>query len=335
MITLKKLAQELNVSVSTVSKALHDNSEISQNTIDKVKDLAVLRNYIPNQAAINLKRRKTKTIGVIVPDILNHFFAKVLHGIEKQASKQGYSIITCISNELYEKEKRSLELLSNGSVDGFILSVAEETQTKNKTDHFTKAFHDKLPILMFDRVINSISCDKIIVDDFNSAFEATNYLFNEGRKHIALINGIKELCVGKLRAQGYKNAVEQAKLYKNKPLIFNIDNIENIEIEIETFLKTNPTIDGIVAIDNTSGVIALNKALKLKKKIPKDISIIGFSDDNVLKFTNPKLSTIAQHPIKIGVASVKLIIDRIENETSVSKTTKMIKTELVLRETTM
>lgn len=335
MITLKKLAQELNVSVSTVSKALHDNSEISQNTIDKVKDLAVLRNYIPNQAAINLKRRKTKTIGVIVPDILNHFFAKVLHGIEKQASKQGYSIITCISNELYEKEKRSLELLSNGSVDGFILSVAEETQTKNKTDHFTKAFHDKLPILMFDRVINSISCDKIIVDDFNSAFEATNYLFNEGRKHIALINGIKELCVGKLRAQGYKNAVEQAKLYKNKPLIFNIDNIENIEIEIETFLKTNPTIDGIVAIDNTSGVIALNKALKLKKKIPEDISIIGFSDDNVLKFTNPKLSTIAQHPIKIGVASVKLIIDRIENETSVSKTTKMIKTELVLRETTM
>ena len=266
MITLKKLAQELNVSVSTVSKALHDNSEISQNTIDKVKDLAVLRNYIPNQAAINLKRRKTKTIGVIVPDILNHFFAKVLHGIEKQASKQGYSIITCISNELYEKEKRSLELLSNGSVDGFILSVAEETQTKNKTDHFTKAFHDKLPILMFDRVINSISCDKIIVDDFNSAFEATNYLFNEGRKHIALINGIKELCVGKLRAQGYKNAVEQAKLYKNKPLIFNIDNIENIEIEIETFLKTNPTIDGIVAIDNTSGVIALNKALKLKKR---------------------------------------------------------------------
>ena len=188
---------------------------------------------------------------------------------------------------------------------------------------------------MFDRVINTISCDKIIVDDYNSAFEATNYLINEKRKHIALISGIKELSVGKLRTQGYIKAIEQSEGYKKEPLVLNIQSIKDIEQEIEDFIKTHPSVDGIVSIDNTSGVIALNKALKLKKAIPKKMSIIGFSDENVLKFTNPKLSTIAQHPIDLGVSSVNLLIEKIKGQKDKNITTKVIKTELLLRETTL
>ncbi len=335
MITLKDLAKELNVSVSTISKALKGSSEISKETITKVKELAKRHNYVPNKTALNLKSQKTKTLGVILPDILNHFFAKALYGIEKQAAKQGYQIITCISNENYQKEKDSIALLSNGSVDGFILSVAEETQLLNKVDHFTKAINDKLPIVMFDRVANTVICDKIIVDDFNATNQATKYLLNENRKNIALISNIKNLSVGKLRTEGYKDAILTSKNYDANPLILNIQNSENIEEEVEQFLKANPAIDGIVSIDNTSGVVALNKMHALQKKVPEEVSIIGFSDENVLQLTTKKLSTIAQHPIDIGSSAVALLIAKLEKKQYHKVVTKTINTELILRQTTL
>ena len=138
MVTLKQLAKELNVSISTVSKALNNSEEIGEETVRRVKELAELYNYKPNKVALSLKNNKTKTIGVIIPNILNRILAKVLFGIETEAAKHGYNIITCISNESLEKEKQSLQLLANGSVDGFILSVAEETQVNNEIEHFKK-----------------------------------------------------------------------------------------------------------------------------------------------------------------------------------------------------
>jgi len=159
MITMKELASKLNVSVSTVSKALNDSPEISPNTIKRIKELANLYNYKPNRIALNLKTSRTKTIGVVIPDILNPFFAKVLLGIESEAAKLGYNIITCLSNEVMQKEKDSLSLLSNGSVDGYILSVSEETQTHNTSDHFEYYINEGLPIVMFDRVVENIDCD--------------------------------------------------------------------------------------------------------------------------------------------------------------------------------
>jgi len=335
MVTLKKLAQELNLSVSTVSKALHDNEEISAETIKRVKALAKLYKYRPNKAALNLKRSSTKTIGVIIPSILNHFFAKVLLGIEKEAAKQGYSIITCLSNETYKKEVNSLELLSNGSVDGFILSVSEETQAEKKHSHFIETINQGFPIVMFDRVVEKMHCDKIIINDFEAAQNATKKLLSEGRKNIALISDIRELSVGKLRTNGYTQALENDSRYTNEPLIFIVQDSKNIEKEIDAFLESNKSIDGIVAIDNTSGVIALNKVLRQGKNVPKDLSVIGFSDINVLPFTNPKLSTVAQHPLDIGKASVKLMVDRLKQKTRVKPTTKIVETELILRETTL
>ena len=335
MVTLKHLAEQLNVSVSTVSKALHNSNEISPETIDRVKALATHLNYKPNKLAVSLKNSKSNTIGVIIPNILNHFFAKALYAIEMEATKMGYNIITCVSNELKSKEENSLQLLSNGSVDGFIMSLAEETQIIDKTDHITAILRQELPIVLFDRVSDQINCDKVIIDDFGAAYEATNHLVNEGRKHIALIGNIEELSVGKLRTNGYLKALEEASDYQTEPIVISIKRNDNIENQIENLLTNHTKVDGVVAIDNVSGVITLQKAIKLKRKVPKELSIIGFSDENVLQFTDPKLSSISQHTFDIGKAAVNLLVARIDKKNSLEATTKTIKTQLVLRGTTL
>ncbi|WP_298894987.1 LacI family DNA-binding transcriptional regulator [uncultured Psychroserpens sp.] len=334
MVTLKQLAEQLNVSVSTVSKALHDSDEISPDTIERVKALAKFLNYKPNKLALSLKNSRTNTIGVIIPNILNHFFAKALYAIEMQASKQGYNIITCVSNEMQSKEINSLQLLSNGSVDGFILSLAEETQVANNVDHINEILQKDIPVVLFDRVSEDINCDKVIIDDFGAAYEATKHLLSEGRQHIVLVSNIDELSVGKLRTNGYLAALNESIDYKNEPSIITIENDKSIEDGVDQLFNKYQSVDGIISIDNTSGVIALQKALKLNYNVPKDLSIIGFSDENVLQFTNPKLSTISQHTVDIGKASVKLLLNRLKDKGTTKKTTKTIKTNLILRETT-
>nr|WP_321228016.1 LacI family DNA-binding transcriptional regulator [uncultured Psychroserpens sp.] len=334
MVTLKHLAEQLNVSISTVSKALHDSNEISPDTIERVKALAKFLNYKPNQLAVSLKNSKTNTIGVIIPNILNHFFAKALFAIEQEATKQGYNIITCVSNEKHSKEINSLQLLSNGSVDGFIMSIAEETQVANKVDHINAILNQNIPIVLFDRVSDDINCGKVIIDDFGAAYEATKYLLSEGRKNIILLSRIDELSVGKLRAKGYLKALDDDTTYKEKPNCITISHDESIEERIEALLTKNKKIDGIVAVDNTTGVIALHKALKLNINVPKDLSIIGFSDENVLQFTDPKLSTVSQHTLDIGKASVEMLINKLKDKSSVQNTTKTIKAKLILRGTT-
>lgn len=334
MITLKELAKKLNVSISTVSKALNDSCEISEETIKRVKEVAAIYNYSPNKVALSLKNSKTKTIGVIIPNILNHFFAKVLYGIEKEASKRGYSLITCISNELYDKEVNSLNLLANGSVDGFIMSIAEETQIQQKSDHFKSILDRKLPIVMFDRTSEKVDCDKVIIDDFQATYKVTKHLIDEGRQQIVLINNIEELSVGKLRTKGYLQAIEDENNYKNAPLVVNISKADNLEIAVDSIFETYKNVDGIIAIDNVSGVIALNKAKKRGYAIPENLSIIGFSDENILQFTTPKLSTVSQHSQDIGAASVRLLVKRLESKDKIEPTTKIIDVSLHLRETT-
>ncbi len=334
MVTLKQLAEQLNVSVSTVSKALHNSEEISKDTIQRVQDLAKHLNYRPNRMALSLKSNKTKTLGVIIPSVLNHFFAKALYAIETEASKQGYNIITCVSSELLSKEKNSLQLLSNGSVDGFIMSLAEETQVKNKTDHIALLLKQNIPVVLFDRVSDHIDCDKVIIDDFGAAYEATKHLLDEGRKYIVLISDIEELSVGKLRTNGYLKALSEASDYTEAPVVISVTKDDDLEEMIDSLFALNKKVDGILSIDNTSGVVALHKAIKKGYQVPKNLSIIGFSDDNVLPFTDPKLSTISQHTLEIGQAAVKLLIDRLDNKSSEGPIIKTIKTKLILRETT-
>ncbi|UFH47549.1 LacI family transcriptional regulator [Flavobacterium galactosidilyticum] len=333
--TLKQIAKELNVSVSTVSKALNDSPEISELTKVKIKEYAKLKNYKPNVIGLNLKNRKTKTIGVIIPNILNSFFAKVFSGIEKVADEKGYNVIMCISNESLKKEMHTLEMLSNGTIDGFIVSVSEEAQKKHQYDHFSTIINDGTPIVMFDRIAEDIDCDKVIVDDFDSALDSTQHLINLGCKNIALLSSIDNLSVGKLRAEGYLKALEVNKIAIKNDIILRTDSEDDLNEKIENFNDDN-TIDGIFALDETDSVAALKFGLKKGYKIPEELSIIGFADGILAsRRLSPRLTTVSQHGIEIGEVAAKLLIDRLESkEEHIPYETKVIKTKLKEREST-
>jgi LacI family transcriptional regulator len=333
--TLKQIAKELNVSVSTVSKALNDSPEISDQTKIKIKEYAKLKNYKPNVIGLNLKNRKTKTIGVIIPNILNSFFAKVFSGIEKVADEKGYNVIMCISNESMDKEAHTLEMLSNGTIDGFILSVSEEAQKRHEYAHFSAIINDGTPIVMFDRIAEGIECDKVIVDDFDSAFNSTKRLIDLGCKNIALLSSIDNLSVGKLRVDGYLKALEDNNIPLNENIILRKESEEDLRRCVEAIFDNN-TIDAVFALAENDSVAALKIGIEKGYKIPEELSIIGFADGILAsRRLTPSLTTISQHGVEIGEVAAKLLIDRLESkEEDIPYETVVIKTKLKEREST-
>ena len=333
--TLKQIAKELGVSVSTVSKALNDSPEISEQTKVKIKEYAKLKNYKPNVIGLNLKNRKTKTIGVIIPNILNSFFAKVFSGIEKVADKKGYNVITCISNESLEKEIHTLEMLSNGTIDGFILSVSQEAQKLQDYSHFSAIINDGTPIVMFDRIADEVECDKVVVDDFDSALNSTQHLINLGCKNIALISSVDNLSVGKLRADGYLKALKDNNIPVNEKIILRTDSEDDMKAKIDAIFDNK--IDAIFALDENDSVAALRVSLKKGYKVPEEISIIGFADGILAsRRLSPSLTTVSQHGIEIGEVAAKRLISRLEEKEgeTTDYETIVIKTKLKEREST-
>ena len=333
--TLKQIAKELDVSVSTVSKALNDSPEISEQTKTRIKEYAKLKNYKPNVIGLNLKNRKTKTIAVIIPNILDSFFAKVFSGIEKIADKKGYNVIMCISNESLEKEVRIIDMLSNGTIDGFILSISEEAQKLKEYNHLKDVINEGTPIVMFDRIVDEVACDKVIVDDFDSALNATQHLINTGCKNIALFSSVDNLSVGKLRAEGYLQALKNNNITINPNLIIRTDSESDLKNKIETVFDTNK-IDGIFAVVENDSVAALRISQKKGYKVPEEVSIIGFADGILAsRRLSPSLSTLSQYGVEIGEAAAKLMIDRLESkEENLPYETLVIKTQLREREST-
>lgn len=309
--TLKQIANELGVAVSTVSKALSDSPEISESTKQRIQEYATLRNYKPNALAQRLKSQQTKTIGVVIPNILNPFFAKVFSGIEKAANERGYTVITYISNESFTKEKQALDLLSNGVVDGFILSVAEESQRKNLTQHFQHVLRDGLPIVMFDRALLDVKCSLVVVDDVEACKEAVTYLFNSGCKNIAFLSCIENLSVGQLRAEGYLQALKDLGKEIHANHIIRTNTEESFNERIEKLLKEEK-YDAFLCADEHSSTYVMKRCLQMGKKIPEQISVIGFADGIWSRRLTPSLSTISQHGPEIGAAAAKLLIDEIE-----------------------
>lgn len=320
-ITLKQIARELDVSISTVSKALSDSSEISEDTKQKIQAFAKLYNYKPNNIALSLKNRKTKTIGILIPEIVHHFFSTVIRGIERIANRRGYNVIVGLSNESFAKEIINMELLANGSIDGFILSISKETLLKQDYHHFNATINQGMPIVMFDRVVNEVDCDKVIVDDFNGAVKAVTKLIDSGCKNIALITTMDYVSVGRLRTQGYIEALEEHKIIADPNLILKIDDsldvenhIEVLENEIGLFLKANPNVDGVFAVNELYAVTAMKVARKMGFSIPDDVQVIGFTDGVLSKHATPSLTTVSQHGQKMGEQAANLLIDRLEAE---------------------
>jgi len=330
-ITVKGLAKILGVSISTVSKALNDSHEISKATKQKVHKLAKDYNYTPNKLASSLKSGKTKTIGVIIPSIRNRFFARVLYGIEKVATKENYNIITCISNESFKKEVTNVQVLANGSIDGFILAIAKETQIKKDYNHFIEAMQQEKPIVMFDRVSDSIDCDKVVVDDFEGSYKATEYLIHTNCKNIAIISTIDHLSVGKLRIEGYKKAIRKSFKKINTKLIVRT-NILNLNDKITELLQTQK-VDGILAVDEDAALATLKIVKSKGFRIPKDISIIGYANEKIAVNVTPTLTTINQHGVSMGESAAKILIDKLESN-RINFEHKIIKSTLMKRGST-
>jgi len=308
-ITIKELSKILEVSISTVSKALNDSYEISDSTKERIKSAAKTYNYKPNKLAVNLKSGKTNTIGVVLPSIKNFFMSRVLRGIDSVIAKSNYNIIISITNESFDKEVQSVQTLSNGLVDAIIIAVSEETQIKKDFSHLSNLVGD-IPLLMVDRIVNSINCDKVLVDDYNAIFNTVNELIFEGKNSIALVSSINNLNVGKLRTKGYLAAIEN----KQEPIV--IEGPEGyIESELSKLIESKK-IDAIMALDQESSLAAFRVG-KVKKVLNnKEVSIIGYASRVISEHLTPKLTTIDQHGKKVGITSAKLLLKRLDSTES-------------------
>lgn len=341
-VTLKQIAKELDVSISTVSKALKNSKEISEDTREKVQAFAKLYNYRPNNIALSLKNRKTKTIGIIIPEIVHHFFSMVIQGIELYANNKGYNVIVGLSNESFDKEVINMDMLVNGSIDGFILSISKETLLLQDYHHFSETINQGMPIVMFDRVVNEIDCDKVIVDDFEGAKKAVEKLVKTKCRHIALITTKDYVNVGRFRTQGYLSALEEHHITPRPELILKVDdealteyNLGNLESEIEQLFRESPEIDGVFAVNEVYAITAMKVARKLNKQIPEDLQVIGFTDGVLSKHAIPGLTTVSQHGQRIGEKAAELLIEKIENEDVAERfQTVIVETELIEREST-
>lgn len=334
-ITLKNIANEFGVSIATVSKALNDSYEISTTTKDKIRKYAKENNYKSKNITLNLLNKKTKTIGVIIPNIMNNFFAKAFVGIEKKTNENGYHLISCISNESYEKEVATMELLKNSNLDGVIISLAEETQVKKNYDHIKNTINEGIRVVMFDRVSDEITCDKVVVNDEESAYHATSHLIKSGCKHVALISVIDNLSVGKLRVEGYKKALLDFNMPLEKKRIVKIGHKEDFDIAMKIILA-DKSIDGLLCLEESSAVKSLQIVKNMGYKIPEDMSIICFTNGELPKYVTPTITTVSQHGNHIGQTAASMLMQRLINEDENNNPCikKVIKTSLIEREST-
>ena len=312
-ITLKTIAKELDVSVSTVSKALKNSREISLDTREKIQAFAQLYNYRPNNIAISLKNRRTKNIGMIIPDIIHHFFTTVFRGIEKYANTKGYNVIVCISDESFDKEVINMELLANGSIDGYIMSLSAETQKKGDYAHLISVVDQGIPLVLFDRVTDQIQCDKITINDEEAGYLATKKLIEGGSKHIALVMNENYLNVDAQRAHGYYRAMQEAGLKVDDSMILRLPYQFEDEEKSKRFFK-DTGIDGLLCVNEVFAIRCMKRLQQLGKKIPDDVAIIGFTNGILSQMANPSVTSIMQHGELMGEKAAQFLIERVEGQ---------------------
>ena len=338
-ITLKQITKELDVTISTVSKSLRNSLENGEETRLKVQAFAKFYNYKPNNIALSLKNRKTKSIGIIIPEIVHYFFSTVINGIEQVANENGYSVVICLSDDSFDKEVLNMEMLANGSIDGFIMSLSKETQFKGDFHHITEVINQGMPVVMFDRVTNDILCDKVIIDDKAAAYEAVQSLIDNGRKKIALVTTVDYVSVGKLRTDGYEKALLDNGIPFNEDLIIKIEDVDTCEITISQLLHDR-AFDAVFAVNELFAVTIIKTASKMGLKVPEDLAVIAFTDGIISKYSTPSITTVSQSGEKMGNKAAKMLIERLEaehdddEEENENYTTEVIETHLIKREST-
>ncbi|MGB8704794.1 MAG: LacI family DNA-binding transcriptional regulator, partial [Gillisia sp.] len=302
--------------------------EISPKTIQRVKELAELHNYRPNPTAVNLKRKTTGNIAVIVPNISNTFFAQVMEGIEIEARERGFQVITYISNESLHLEQQITELLSNGIVDGLLISVSEETQKNKDYDHIHRLVEYEIPVVLFDRINMEIDLDKVGVNDMVSIYDAVHFLYSKSLKKIGLVCGLGDIGIGKERIEGYEKASEELSLPVNKDYLIVSQNPTTLRNRLRKLLKEHK-VEALIGLDYLSTLLISRIVQESGFSIPGDIKVIGFVNEDFAAYLWPSLSYIDQHPNNIGKISTKQLVNRIKHPQSGETQETILKTEFV------
>ena len=313
-VTIKDIAKELDISVSTVSRALQDNPAISEDTRQKVKAFAELYNYKPNKLALKLRNRKTMVIGVIIPEIVHHFFSEVIGGIEKIANGEDYNVMICVSNESYNKEVLNVKMLTENSVDGLIVSISKETLEKKEFSHFKELNESNTPLVLFDRTVEEFACDQVVADDIGGGKLAAGHLMETGCNEMLILTTPDYVNVGRLRRMGYEKALADAHFPADHIHVLKIDEKHDLREQIEQMIAANNTWPlGIFAVNEIYAATAMKIVKKKGLNIPDAVAIIGYTNGLISEFSDPPLSTIVQHGAYMGEQAANLLLKRIES----------------------
>ena len=337
-VTLKQIAEQLNISITTVSKALKDYPDVSPKTKALVNELAKTLNYKPNAFAVNLRTKESKTIGLIIPVIVHHFFSNVSRGIISQAEKKGYLVIILQSNESYELEKKQLGLLMSQRVDGILISLANGTANFS---HLNDVLAQEKPLVMFDKIAKIVKCSKVIIDDRKAAYLATQHLIDTGCKRIAHFRGALLPQNSIDRFLGYKKALLDNNMLYDPSLVYICEcgdmSFEEGKKNAQQLLKDHKDVDGIFINTDLVAIGALTEFNKQGVKVPEDISIVGFSNWFMSSVISPTLTTINQPGYEMGKTAFKQLykeMKAIKKKKPIVYKEIVLETALVKREST-
>lgn len=327
--SLQDIASVAGVSTTTVSRALNNRPDISEQTRNMIKELATTMNYQPNILAQSLVNRTTHTLGVIIPSLETTIFSTMLSGIQEVASRAGYRVIICTSNEKHETEIANIHALMNNMIDGLLICHTIQTSS---FEHIRIHMGKRIPIVQFYRVAIDLPLPQILADDMRGAQQATEYLIQKGCRRIALLLGSKNLSISQKRLEGYKNALQKYNIKIDSNLQINVDfTLEKVIKAMDYWLKIRPKIDAIISISDKSAVQIIRHLKKKKITMPSQISVFGFGNEFVGEIVDPALSTFDTNTKLIGEEAARLIIEQIITGKQYL-TTNVVPGKIIIRE---
>ena len=326
--TIKDIAKTLQVSTSTVSRALRNAPDVSIQTKLAVQNLSEKLNYQPNRLALSLQKNQTHTIGVLVPN-LDFVLSSMIKGIDEVALEAGYTVMVCQSNESFGREIVNTRRLLDSIVDGFLVCVSSETKT---FEHIKKIIDKNIPMVVFDRLCPDLTAPRVIIDNADGGFQATEHLIEQGYKKIAILAGPKNLTISNLRLEGYLAALKKYKRRVDHDLIvhcdFNQQYAYNATLDL---LSRKQRPDAIFTISDRMAIGAMLAIKEKGLKMPKDIGLVGFNNEPAVNLVTPGVSSVDQPAFELGKTAAKLFIERMHNE-NMDDVEIVLKPRLVIRE---
>lgn len=331
-VTIRMLAERLQLSTATISKALSNSHEISEETKQRVLALAAELNYVPNPYASSLRRKASNTIAVVIPEVADSFFAEAINGIEWVAQEKGYHVLIYLTHENFRKEQAILNDFQSGRVDGVLISVTTETAA---AQHGLEQLVKEIPIVFFDRVCETVTAAKITTDDATAAYKATSHLIAGGCRHIGLLSASRHLSISNRRAEGFQQALAEHQLpvHSSDITYCSNDPVATHELLKKVFLEQH--YDGIIATTEKLATAVYEVCEALQLRIPQDLQVIGFSNLSTARFLNPSLTTISQPAFDMGKAAAALLFKALKSSSfALQEQQQVIPSSLIVRNST-